>query len=204
MLKKNGGITLIALVVTIIVLLILAGISIAMLTADNGIITRTNYSKMSQIEGQVVEEIKLAVQSAKIDATQKSVATSTGYLASAHLNDVEAVLREDLPEDSPKVNYAFDYAIDPNDESIKYIQVIYTSSDYDSATNDSQASIEAYIKIEANKFEIVSVRAIRNTNDDTKDLYPVGTKSNYQTYSGYFTAGTQDDGPQDDAPQDNT
>ena len=33
--KKNKGITLIALVVTIIVLLILAGISIAMLTGQN-------------------------------------------------------------------------------------------------------------------------------------------------------------------------
>lgn len=34
-LKRNKGITLIALVVTIIVLLILAGISIAMLTGEN-------------------------------------------------------------------------------------------------------------------------------------------------------------------------
>ena len=33
---KNGGITLIALVITIIVLLILAGVTIAMLMGDNG------------------------------------------------------------------------------------------------------------------------------------------------------------------------
>ena len=38
--KKQGGITLIALVVTIIVLLILAGVSIAMLTGQNGILNR--------------------------------------------------------------------------------------------------------------------------------------------------------------------
>lgn len=37
--KKNGGITLIALVVTIVVLLILAGVSISMLGGENGIIT---------------------------------------------------------------------------------------------------------------------------------------------------------------------
>ena len=36
MLKNNKGITLIALVITIIVLLILAGVSIAMLTGNNG------------------------------------------------------------------------------------------------------------------------------------------------------------------------
>ena len=39
--KKDSGITLIALVVTIIVLLILAGISIMMLTGNNGILQKT-------------------------------------------------------------------------------------------------------------------------------------------------------------------
>ena len=34
--KKNNGITLIALVITIIVLLILAGVTIATLTGENG------------------------------------------------------------------------------------------------------------------------------------------------------------------------
>ena len=37
---KNNGITLIALVITIIVLLILAGVSIATLTGDSGIVTQ--------------------------------------------------------------------------------------------------------------------------------------------------------------------
>ena len=43
--KKNGGITLIALVVTIIVLIILAGVSISMLTGQNGILTRAAEAK---------------------------------------------------------------------------------------------------------------------------------------------------------------
>lgn len=40
--RNQRGITLIALVITIIVLLILAGVSIAMLSGDNGILTRAN------------------------------------------------------------------------------------------------------------------------------------------------------------------
>ena len=40
MIKNQKGITLIALVITIIVLLILAGVSIAMLTGENGILTQ--------------------------------------------------------------------------------------------------------------------------------------------------------------------
>ena len=44
-LKKKKGITLIALVITIIVLLILAGVSIAMLTGDNGILKQALSAK---------------------------------------------------------------------------------------------------------------------------------------------------------------
>ena len=44
-LKRKNGITLIALVVTIVVLLILAGVSISMLLGENGIITQANESK---------------------------------------------------------------------------------------------------------------------------------------------------------------
>ena len=40
--KDQRGITLIALVVTIIVLMILAGVAVAALMGDNGIITRNN------------------------------------------------------------------------------------------------------------------------------------------------------------------
>ncbi len=43
--KERRGVTLIALVITIIVLLILAGVTIAMLTGDNGIISKSNASK---------------------------------------------------------------------------------------------------------------------------------------------------------------
>lgn len=43
-LKGNGGITLIALVITIIVLIILAGISIAMISGQDGILNRASQS----------------------------------------------------------------------------------------------------------------------------------------------------------------
>jgi len=55
-LKRNKGITLIALVVTIIVLLILAGISIAMLTGQNGILNRAAEAKEKTEAAQKVEE----------------------------------------------------------------------------------------------------------------------------------------------------
>ena len=46
--KKQRGITLIALIITIIILLILAGITIVALTGDNGIIKQANDAKNNQ------------------------------------------------------------------------------------------------------------------------------------------------------------
>ena len=80
--RNQKGVTLIALVVTIIVLIIIAGISIAALLGDNGVITRSKQAKQSQIEGEVRDKVTLAVAAAKMYAEQKSVENS-GYSASA-------------------------------------------------------------------------------------------------------------------------
>ncbi len=59
--KFNKGITLIALVITIIVLLILAGVTIATLTGDNGILTKANTAKEQTKEATALEKVKIAV-----------------------------------------------------------------------------------------------------------------------------------------------
>lgn len=58
-LKRQNGITLIALVITIIVLLILAGVTIATLTGDNGILTQAQNAKETTKEAEPEEEIAL-------------------------------------------------------------------------------------------------------------------------------------------------
>ena len=62
--QNSGGVTLIALVVTIIVLMILAGISIATLTGDNGIITKAQEAKEKAEKAQIEEQLNLAILSA--------------------------------------------------------------------------------------------------------------------------------------------
>ena len=61
---NKKGITLIALVITIIVLLILAGVTIATLTGDNGILTKTTEAKDKTEEGEEEEKVKLSVAGA--------------------------------------------------------------------------------------------------------------------------------------------
>ena len=60
MCMENRGITLIELVITIIVLLILAGITIAALSGDNGILTRAKEAKEKTQQSQKEEEKTLS------------------------------------------------------------------------------------------------------------------------------------------------
>ena len=60
-LKERNGITLIALVITVIVLLILAGVTIATLTGDNGILGKANDAKTQTEQAKEDENLKIAI-----------------------------------------------------------------------------------------------------------------------------------------------
>lgn len=60
MLKGQKGITLVALVVTIIVLIILAGVSIALVLGDNGIVTKAKQGKVNYALGANEEHSQMA------------------------------------------------------------------------------------------------------------------------------------------------
>ena len=64
--NNKNGITLIALVLTIIVLLILAGVSIAMLSGENGILKQATNAKEMTEKNEDIEKIKLAITEAQI------------------------------------------------------------------------------------------------------------------------------------------
>ena len=59
LIKTSNGVTLIALVITIIVLLILAGVVIATLTGDNGILTKARTAQTTTNEKDEEEQIKI-------------------------------------------------------------------------------------------------------------------------------------------------
>lgn len=70
--NKNTGITLIALVVTIIVLLILAGVSISMLTGQNGILNRATEAVNKTKNASTTEKIHMAIASYNIEKAMDS------------------------------------------------------------------------------------------------------------------------------------
>ena len=65
--KKSRGITLIALVITIIVLLILAGVSLSLIVGEQGILERATKSVTKTNESSIQEEVQLAYQAILMD-----------------------------------------------------------------------------------------------------------------------------------------
>ena len=80
--RNERGVTLIALVVTIVVLLILAGTAIAMLSGDDGIMTNAQRAQAANTEGEVREKIKLAYSALKTEIDVNS-AVDTAYNATS-------------------------------------------------------------------------------------------------------------------------
>lgn len=76
--KNQKGITLIALVITIIVLLILAGITIALLTGDNGLITKSQKAASDTAVAEAKEKATVAVAAAYADYMEAKYTNSTG------------------------------------------------------------------------------------------------------------------------------
>ena len=65
--RKNSGVTLIALIITIIVLLILAGVTIARIMGDNGMLNQATNSKIQTNHGTIKEGISLQYSDYEID-----------------------------------------------------------------------------------------------------------------------------------------
>lgn len=85
--KKNQGITLISLVITIIVLLLLAGISITMLTSQNGILIQAQNANVKSKNATELERVNLAVSDANIETISENKELTKEILQKAFDNE---------------------------------------------------------------------------------------------------------------------
>ena len=98
--KKEKGITLIALVITIIVLLILAGVAIAMLSGENGILkkaaeAKTNTDKATAKEEKILSSTELQIH---FSTENKKRNTAYGYISNIEKGEKVSSLSDDLPD----------------------------------------------------------------------------------------------------------
>ena len=69
--KGKAGVTLVALVITIVILLILAGVSIGTLTGENGIIEKAIEAKEGQVIAMEIEQIEITYLMCKINKSKE-------------------------------------------------------------------------------------------------------------------------------------
>ena len=171
--SNQKGITLIALIVTIIVLIIIAGISIATLTADNGVLRQTNLAKIAQIEGTAREQVKLATSAMRL-AVAEARAQDNSYSAIAHSSDIQAKLLDMIKNDNTglkKEGWGTEAEVNDNVETFT---ITYAGADYRQACNNDQATITYTIKLGQSAIEITNeVNATlkdQNQNDVEIDI----------------------------------
>ena len=116
--KKNlfreNGITLVALVITIIVLLILAGISIQSIT-NTGLFANAKQAKEKSMEGQLKEEITLAIQSIQAEEVYKGNSVTLETLAGGQLEKELKDITAELTDGEINGEYKdYEYTIDSN------------------------------------------------------------------------------------------
>ena len=78
--KMQKGITLISLIITSVVLLILAGVSISLVTGNNGILKQANTAVIKNKEVTAKEEVEMAVACLRADYYEDSATNASKTL----------------------------------------------------------------------------------------------------------------------------
>ena len=105
--KKQRGITLIALVITIIVLLILAGVSIAMLTGDNGILNKAQTAGEKTKEAGAKEKVEIAVMGSYTEDGKISFSE-----LKSNLENIDGIDKDTIPETITEDNFNLTVKVD--------------------------------------------------------------------------------------------
>ncbi len=193
--RSNKGITLIALVVTIIVLLILAGVSINMLTGQNGILNRAQEAKEQTETSQADENNKLQGYENIINSYANNLPTGEGtmpYLPNDTFSYKEGDLSSGL------------VIKDANNNEYVWVEVsttIYDNTEYNSNGANKPRNSEDYTNIEA----CLKAYTIDYNNSNYSDTNPIFLiqyqymlKSVYENggfWIGRYEAGIEGDTP---------
>ena len=194
-LRRNKGITLIALVVTIIVLLILAGISIAMLTGQNGILNRAAEAKEKTRVAQEDENEKLQGYEKIINQYAENLPigeNTTPYLPNSTFSKKEGDLSTGL------------VIKDSNDNEYVWVEVpttIYNNTTYNNGGANKPSNSVDYTNIEA-CLKAYTADYANSSYSDTKsnftEQYQAMLKSVYTNggfWLGRYEAGLEGDTP---------
>ena len=193
--KRETGITLIALVISIIVLLILAGVTIAALSGDNGILTRAKEAKEKTEQAQQDEEETLSNMEGILESLKfENVNTVDTNPAGAMPSDIEVlennankgiVIKDknenewvwiEVPKDTAFSGLTIDTTgelTDPNYEDIKNKMISYAQTYREGAKGQGKSWTDEWYN------------GCGMASDEYKAAYQKMLKSVY-TYGGFW------------------
>ena len=157
--KQEKGITLIALAITIIVMLILAGISIRALT-NNGILTNSRTASNTQKEKQYEEDLNLKLTEAQIDVEfeqNKTVLQKIKEKIEAETDKYQ--IKEETESSLTVITKPDGYEYKITDENVEYIkknESTNTSEENSSQENSNQNSSEESSSNEESEHEHIA------------------------------------------------
>jgi len=136
--KQEEGITLIALVVTIVVLLILAGISLNLVLGQNGVIGKAKDAKNSTEKGQAQDEVNLAINYLQIeDATSTLTQEDKRKILEDELRKISADSSVSISGDGFKIIHKkYEFFVDED------LNVSDSEKEFDASEWDKKAAPE--------------------------------------------------------------
>ena len=187
--KKDAGITLVALVVTIIILLILAGITISLTISDNGIITKAKQAK-EKYDASKANEIS---QLSSLDSEMRGIITR-GLSGDFILEDIEIESDVENLNTSAKVSAIDGNKVTINTDALKQSTITGNFEKYDkvmlylSNTNNANnvGKYETYIVLDVNDNEITLDNSVNNSVFDNQNcqLIKIAEYKNFKVNSG--------------------
>lgn len=199
LLKKQNGITLIVLVITIIIMLILAGVAISVITSDSGLISTTRDIKVKAQSEQIKEAIDVYMLSKELENKKEilekypiKVNDSNEYIT------LDTILSDDQKNNLPdNLKYILlSLSIDSSSTQIPTLDMIDYTKFYKFDTTDFNVPEEwkddLYICFNNGKYKIININGVQykgNTiyvlvplDDDAEPQYiPIGNNT-YKLY----------------------
>ena len=163
-LKRNKGITLIALVVTIIVLLILAGISIQMLVGEGGILTNAREARDKTGEADAKEELNMYLMEY---ALNKNLGDTTELKAFLESKGYTVKDTEDGKLEVEKDGYKF--IVDPETLSVTLKEKGVPEISFEVSEQDEDGKVTVTVTV-TNKDELNSIDDITVTAPDGTNI----------------------------------
>ena len=194
--RKQKGITLIALVITIIVLLILAGVSIAMLTGQNGILTQASNAKIETEKADVEEGISLSVSEFRLGQETNEIPNDKsfidwlkdkGYIDNNYTLQPTNILGKDISTGKGETTGKIDvYKLEEVTESAKIASTtkvaaveVEEEKEYEVVYYDKNGSREVL-----NRFSLTTAEVLEEANEEMFDITDDGviTLKDYESY----------------------